>query len=146
MVPESDAARSVASTHTTPSTSFRHLPPWRKDVVNQCLEFGFYPARFQQNHSAWTLKILQPHYCCCCCCCCCCVGSCRPRACRSWQWPSAATAASGPSRGTVSAGRKKRARREAAETYARDYAAAESNSKHWFTTSFLQPLPYLVTP
>ena len=21
-----------------------------------------------------------------------------------------------------------------------------SNSKHWFTTSFLQPLPYLVTP
>ena len=22
----------------------------------------------------------------------------------------------------------------------------ESNSKHWFTTSFLQPLPYLVTP
>ena len=23
---------------------------------------------------------------------------------------------------------------------------SESNSKHWFTTSFLQPLPYLVTP
>ena len=23
---------------------------------------------------------------------------------------------------------------------------AEPNSKHWFTTSFLQPLPYLVTP
>ena len=22
----------------------------------------------------------------------------------------------------------------------------ETNSKHWFTTSFLQPLPYLVTP
>ena len=22
----------------------------------------------------------------------------------------------------------------------------EANSKHWFTTSFLQPLPYLVTP
>ena len=21
-----------------------------------------------------------------------------------------------------------------------------ANSKHWFTTSFLQPLPYLVTP
>ena len=25
-------------------------------------------------------------------------------------------------------------------------AAVASNSKHWFTTSFLQPLPYLVTP
>ena len=24
--------------------------------------------------------------------------------------------------------------------------AARANSKHWFTTSFLQPLPYLVTP
>ena len=24
--------------------------------------------------------------------------------------------------------------------------APNSNSKHWFTTSFLQPLPYLVTP
>ena len=23
---------------------------------------------------------------------------------------------------------------------------SSSNSKHWFTTSFLQPLPYLVTP
>ena len=22
----------------------------------------------------------------------------------------------------------------------------DTNSKHWFTTSFLQPLPYLVTP
>ena len=25
-------------------------------------------------------------------------------------------------------------------------SALEANSKHWFTTSFLQPLPYLVTP
>ena len=24
--------------------------------------------------------------------------------------------------------------------------AASPNSKHWFTTSFLQPLTYLVTP
>ena len=24
----------------TPSIAFRHPPPWRKDVVNQCLEFG----------------------------------------------------------------------------------------------------------
>ena len=23
---------------------------------------------------------------------------------------------------------------------------ADTNSKHWFTTSFLQPLPYLVSP
>ena len=28
---------------------------------------------------------------------------------------------------------------------ARREAGPESNSKHWFTTSFLQPLPYLVT-
>ena len=26
------------------------------------------------------------------------------------------------------------------------YTTASPNSKHWFTTSFLQPLPYLVTP
>ena len=35
-----------ALSHTsalTPSTAFRHLPPWRKDVVNQCLEFDFGP-------------------------------------------------------------------------------------------------------
>ena len=25
-------------------------------------------------------------------------------------------------------------------------SVSRSNSKHWFTTSFLQPLPYLVTP
>ena len=25
-------------------------------------------------------------------------------------------------------------------------SALKANSKHWFTTSFLQPLPYLVTP
>ena len=24
----------------TPSIAFRHLPPWRKNVVNQCLEFA----------------------------------------------------------------------------------------------------------
>ena len=27
-----------------------------------------------------------------------------------------------------------------------EYAAGKPNSKQWFTTSFLQPLPYLVTP
>ena len=26
----------------TPSIAFRHLPPGRKDVVNQCLEFVHY--------------------------------------------------------------------------------------------------------
>ena len=30
---------SEGQTHTS-DTAFRHLPPWRKDVVNQCLEFG----------------------------------------------------------------------------------------------------------
>ena len=28
----------------------------------------------------------------------------------------------------------------------REEAVSAANSKHWFTTSFLQPLPYLVTP
>ena len=39
-LPESDA-RSVGALHS-PSIAFRHLFPksWRKDVVNQCLEFG----------------------------------------------------------------------------------------------------------
>ena len=26
------------------------------------------------------------------------------------------------------------------------YSVVQSNAKHWFTPSFLQPLPYLVTP
>ena len=26
------------------------------------------------------------------------------------------------------------------------FTCAQSNSKHWFTTSFLQPQPYLATP
>ena len=30
--------------------------------------------------------------------------------------------------------------------YAGTQAGSSPNSKHWFTTSFLQPLPYLVTP
>ena len=29
----------------TPSTAFRHLPPWRKDVVNRCLECASVPER-----------------------------------------------------------------------------------------------------
>ena len=28
----------------------------------------------------------------------------------------------------------------------RQSSTSDPNSKHWFTTSFLQPLPYLVTP
>ena len=31
------------------------------------------------------------------------------------------------------------------DSEARREAGPEANSKHWFTTSFLQPLPYLVT-
>ena len=32
--------RETQDVYPAPSTAFRHLPPWRKDVVNQCLEFG----------------------------------------------------------------------------------------------------------
>ena len=32
------------------------------------------------------------------------------------------------------------------ESFWRWQCSVRSNSKHWFTTSFLQPLPYLVTP
>ena len=28
----------------TPSIAFRHLPLWKKDVINQCLEFGIWPV------------------------------------------------------------------------------------------------------
>ena len=28
----------------------------------------------------------------------------------------------------------------------RERSCADANSKHWFTTSFLKPLPYLVPP
>ena len=38
-VPESDA-RSVGWVTYTPSIAFRHLPPWRKNVVKHCLESG----------------------------------------------------------------------------------------------------------
>ena len=34
----------------TPSVAFRHLPPWRKDVVYQCLEFVF--SAVEQAHCA----------------------------------------------------------------------------------------------
>ena len=31
-------------------------------------------------------------------------------------------------------------------TYLSDWSRTQSNSKHWFTTSFLQPLPLFITP
>ena len=36
--------------------------------------------------------------------------------------------------------------RESAALLSWSWARTDSNSKHWFTTSFLRPLPYLVTP
>ena len=37
----------LPASHITPSISFRHLPLWGKDVVNQCLEVGI------THHRSW---------------------------------------------------------------------------------------------
>ena len=41
------------TTHT-PNTAFRHLPLWRKDVINYCLEFG------DHYHYSKQLEIPRP--------------------------------------------------------------------------------------
>ena len=50
---ESFRCKHMQQTAYTPSTAFRHLPPARKDVVNQCLEFGNSQASTQPDSAVW---------------------------------------------------------------------------------------------